>query len=117
MISYSKEGKIRTLIDDLVVITKQFNHIYYVGNFLIIDNNRIIIKHGFVWNGCSVARDNKDTDRDSCVHDALYCAKDVPLERKTKDKVFYELLKEDGFYASAFYYLGVRLFGGLYRGK
>ena len=50
----------------------------------------------------------------SMTHDLLYQFKrEVPLSRKTVDKLFYLILKDSGFIWSGVYYFFVRVFGGI----
>lgn len=110
-IEYSKKGHERLLLKPFSVQTDFVNGLNYEVGYVKIKDDIITVYNGFTWNGCTVARDSKKTDNASCVHDALYSVKSIPLDRKTKDLIFYYLLKEQGFYASYIYYLGVRTFG------
>ncbi|MGC1516696.1 MAG: hypothetical protein WA810_14065, partial [Maribacter sp.] len=50
----------------------------------------------------------------SMTHDLLYQFKrEVPLSRKTVDKLFHLILKDSGFIWSGVYYFFVRVFGGI----
>lgn len=51
----------------------------------------------------------------SMIHDVLYQYKRcVPVTRKEADIIFYHMLKDSGFMWSRLFYVGVRLFGGLF---
>lgn len=110
-IEYSKKGNERMLLKPFSVKTEYVNGLNYEAGYVKIKDGVVTVFNGFTWNGCTVARDNRDTDKASCIHDALYSVKSIPLDRKTKDLIFYELLKESNFYARYVYYLGVRTFG------
>lgn len=50
----------------------------------------------------------------SMTHDLLYQFKsEIPLSRKTVDRLFYLILKDSGFKWSGLYYFFVRIFGGI----
>jgi hypothetical protein len=111
VISYSKEGHIRTLLADLHVETKRFDNIHYGQGHIVIEGNRIIVLKGFKWNGCTVVKDCKRTDVACCVHDALYSQNNIPISRKIKDQILYDLAKQKKFWGAWIYYAGVRTFG------
>ena len=113
-IKFSKNGKIRTLLEPVVLYTDRFKGITFECGWMRIDNNRIIIYKGYSWNGCTFARDNDKTNVASCVHDALYLAIKLQIDRKVKDLIFYDELKKADFEYPSLYYNGVRLFGGFY---
>jgi hypothetical protein len=71
----------------------------------------ITIPAGYKWNGCTLAPDFKKTYYASLVHDALYQYK---CGRKLADKVFYKMLKEEGFKLAWIYYAGTRIFGWIF---
>ena len=51
----------------------------------------------------------------SMIHDILYdTLEQNPLSRKTIDLIFYEMCKLNNFRFAFIYYIGVRLFGGIY---
>jgi len=94
----------------------------------------VTIPKGYSWDGCSPKFVWKDlilgtpdgtnrgdglpaTYHASMVHDALYQYKStVPVTRKQADQLFYEMLKERGFYWAKIYYIAVRAFGWIYGG-
>lgn len=90
----------------------------------------LIVNKGFAWDGCTpkwsvldivvgtpdgvphqVTRKPK-TWRGSLAHDALYqFAPRGSITRKQADRIFYDLLRQDGFRLAGVYYRIVRLFG------
>lgn len=117
MISYKKNGKIRTLLEDLRIFNERIpKSLIFESNFLDIKNQVMTIKKPFSWNGCDFARDWKETDRGSCGHDVLLLYKIDGIDRKTKDLIFLDILKEDKFKFAEIYYKGVR-FWAVVRGK
>ena len=114
------------LKQDLCVFSKRTGNVNFANSFLTIYKGYINVKEGFEWNGCTDARDGAIGANGlpsswiaSCVHDALYRSPNCPLPRKTKDLIFYDLLKQVNFKflgipASYMYYLGVRIFGGFF---
>jgi hypothetical protein len=85
---------------------------YYIyREYLTITAGEITIPEGYKWNGCTLAPDFKKTYYASLVHDALYQYK---CGRKLADKVFYKMLKEEGFKLAWIYYAGTRLFGWMF---
>lgn len=54
------------------------------------------------------------TLRAALLHDYLYS---IGVDRKIADKVFLNIMKEDGVNFPQFYYYGVRAFGWLYHKK
>jgi len=108
----------------------------------ISDNGSITVKgsykNGYAWDGCTpkwnlihitwgifdgkLIRFGKGdykpyTYYASMVHDALYQYKRcVPVTRKETDLIFYIMLKESGYMWAYLYYIGVRLFGGCFKG-
>lgn len=107
---------------DIVIENDILKDIDYEGQWITIRYNYLCVKEGFEWNGCTGARDTKRTWIASCVHDALYTDLNVPLNRKQKDLIFYTELKRAKFKflgvpASWMYYLGVRIFGGIFYRK
>lgn len=111
IITYSKEGHIRTLLEDLYVETKRFNDIDYAQGHLVIKGNIIKVLKGFKWNGCTVVKDCKRTDVACCIHDALYSENNIPISRKVRDQILYDLAKQKKFWGAWIYYAGVRTFG------
>lgn len=110
-IEYLKRSHERMLLKPFSVKSNRIQGIHYEQGYVKIVDDVITMMNGFSWNGCTVARDSKKTDNGSCIHDGLYSEKNIPIDNKTKDLIFYDLLKEQGFYASYVYYLGVRTFG------
>lgn len=114
----------KRLDENLTVETKVFKEIWYTGKWLDIQGNLIIVKAGFEFDGCTCSKDQPRNRIACCVHDALLFDLNVPVTRKQKDKVFYELLKENKFrlggwvpFSPQIYYIGVRLqaLSGMFR--
>ena len=114
-------------LDLNIETTRIVQGLNYEGVYLNIKNGIITVKKGFIWNGCTWARDGeRGADgkpvswKASCVHDALYRELNVPVKRETKDLIFYDELKKVNFKflkiipASGMYYLGVRLFANIF---
>lgn len=112
----------------LRIETNRFSNVYYANSLLTISDNVITIYPGFEWNGCTWARDGERLPNGrpvswvaSCLHDALYRSTSLPLTRKQIDLIFYDELKKVNFKffgiipAPYLYYLGVRLFGGIFK--
>ena len=53
------------------------------------------------------------TFRAALIHDCLYCS-DTTITRAEADKIFYDLLKAEGFIWARFYFIVVRLLGGVW---
>ena len=75
----------------------------------------LIIKKGYCWDGCSGPTvDTRRNQRAGLVHDALYELMRMGLfpqaYRKIADKIFRDILKEDGHWAVTAYYLAVKVF-------
>ena len=95
---------------------KGYNH---VDKYLwILDNGCLFLGSGYAWDGCSGPTIDDETNmRAGLVHDALYqLIREgvIPIElRKKADKLFYQLLREDGmsWIRAKLYYRAVRLFG------
>lgn len=98
--------------------------------FVSIKDNRMTIKAGYAWNGCSPKFSlfglkmigtpdgiiDYQTGKQMCyyatlVHDALYQFKIG--NRKNADLMFYNILKNANFKMAKLYYIVVRVFGGL----
>ena len=97
------------------------------------DNNR-----GYAWDGCTpkwnalhITWGNFDgqlikhkngiyapyTYFASMIHDVLYQYKRcAPVTRKEADRIFLDMLRESGYMWATIYYLGVRMFGWVFRG-
>ena len=95
-------------------------------------------KNGYAWDGCTPKRNflhitwgNFDgelkrfskgdykpyTYYASMIHDVLYQYKRcAPITRKEVDRIFYIMLKESSFMWARMFYLGVRMFGLVFRG-
>jgi Protein of unknown function (DUF1353) len=108
----------------------------------ISDDGTITVKgsseNGYAWDGCTpkmnwlhITWGNFDgklkqfdkgnykpyTYYASMIHDVLYQYKRcAPVTRKEADHIFYSMLKKSGFMWARIFYIGVRLFGGIYRG-
>lgn len=99
-----------------------------------IKDNKLIIHKGYAWNGCTPKYTFWDlkylgtfdgpvyykTGKQKCyyaslVHDALYQFK--ILDRKTTNRIFYEILKESEFILAPIYYTAVKLFSHRYIAK
>lgn len=81
----------------------------------------IQIMKGYQWDGCSGPTwDDKTNMRAGLVHDALYqLMAEGKLDKKyreTADKIFHDMLIEDGMnpFRAQYYYYGVRGFGWLF---
>jgi hypothetical protein len=82
----------------------------------------LTINEGYAWDGASggVTIQDDSNRRASLVHDVLYQLKregKLPdVSRQLIDKVFYEMLLEDGMnpLRARYYYLAVRTLGGLF---
>jgi hypothetical protein len=80
----------------------------------------LMIGHGYAWDGPSGAADTKNLMRASLVHDALYQLMRhehlLPGWRAAIDKLFYNLMREDGvsFLRARYIYTAVTLFGADY---
>lgn len=96
----------------------------------------IIVKKGYSWNGCSpkieimgriFGTSDGPIDPDSKLPKQTYCASmvhdalsqflndpDMVLSKRRIDKIFYLILKRDGFKYASVYYYAVRVFGGAY---
>lgn len=94
--------------------------------WLILDRFVIRVKQGYAWDGCSPkwkigkrfigTPDFSGTEEASCVHDALYQFLFLGVyERKTADRVFFELLQRKAKKWIANTYFGcVSVFGGAF---
>ena len=82
--------------------------IYLATEYVFICNGYITIKKGYSWNGCSYVPDFQSTYYASLIHDALY---QYHIGKKIADKVFFDIMKRDGFYLKYVYYYGVVMFG------
>lgn len=106
------------------------------GKVEITEDGLIIIRKGYKWDGTSCVPDGQYINEElvpvysssdkgvpitwmaSLIHDVLYYHLDeegFPYERKDCDNIFRVLLEEALFSFSNLYWLGVRLFGGIYR--
>lgn len=101
---------------DIIFETKVFKDVWYVGTWLEIQGSLIIVKKGFVSDGCTLAKDQPRNHDASRIHDALLWEKNSPITRRQKDKVFYEVLKKNKFklggwvpFSPEIYFLGVWL--------
>ena len=83
----------------------------------------IEVAKGYSWDGCSIVPDAPGTHDASCVHDALYQFKDDlcrswnldwPDLRRLADMAFRDIMRRDKSPVSGLYYIGVRLFGGVF---
>lgn len=118
-----RSDKFLELTNDLRIETSRFKDIYFDSKYLSIIDNVIIVKKGFIWNGCTWARDGKRDGRGiplsaiaSCVHDALYFYTIKGISRDIKDLIFYDELKRVNFKflgvpGSLLYLVGVKTLG------
>lgn len=96
----------------------------------------IEVQAGYAWDGCSpklaladviwigtpdgvvVETGLPKTYRASLLHDALcqfaQCSR-MPYSQAEIDRIFFDVLQQDGFQLARLYYGAVRLFGGVYR--
>ena len=77
-----------------------------------IDHGYLTIKKGYAWNGCTIVPDTEQTYTASLLHDFGY--QFHYAKRNVVDKIFHKQLVEDKFRYAEIYYLGVRIFGGLF---
>jgi len=102
----------------------------------ILKNGQIVIKSGYVWDGCTfkfnifdliiigtpdgvINFDNgkPKTYYASLIHDSLYQFmndKKMPFSRKEMDKIFFELMVETNFKMRYVYYFAVRWFAWIW---
>ena len=83
----------------------------------------LIISKGYRYDGPSGPTiDCKKSLRAALAHDALYqLIREDVIPKKSRvlvDKLFYQILREDGFskFRAKYYYYAVRLFGGIVNG-
>lgn len=96
---------------------KPFEGIVNGKKWLVIsEDGNIFIPKGYSWDGATGVPDFESTYYPTLVHDALYqfLERGMPFTRKEIDDIFLKQLREYGFKASGLYYLGVRLFGGIF---
>lgn len=100
----------RTLTKKCTIYSPRIRELNFKSNdgLFSIEYGLMHFEVGYIWNGCDVAKDWVSTDRGSASHDALI-KYTVPVSNKVIDKVFYDLLKEDGFKLALVYYLAVRI--------
>ena len=93
----------------------------YIGPHLSIVGTILSIKAGYAWDGASGPTvDTEATMYPALVHDALYQLIRLGIiptgSREEADKLFLQLLKEDGmpFFRRWYFYRAVRWFGASY---
>ena len=116
LINYTKSDGIRKLTAPLYVKTSRFSGVYFDSEFLNIADNVITGKVDWEWNGCTCVKDSSKSDVGCCIHDLLNKYKhliDFKVKNKDKliDKVFFDVLEQDGFKFSKIFYYAVRFFG------
>lgn len=129
-----------THVGDVTFYCRKFERITFTDDFLKIDQGQITVlgsqETGYAWDGCSPKfylwevyfgtpdgiigeRGKPKTYYASMVHDLLYqhrvrLGKEHKVKRKDVDQLFLDELKKEGFKLAQFYYVMVRIFGGLY---
>lgn len=106
------------LYEDLTVnLPELVKYSFYHGYFNMVEG-RLTICKGYAWDGVSGPTiDTKNTFVAGVVHDALYQAIREkflpPIEKKSADKIFRRLLRENrmSWFRSQYFYLGVKWFG------
>lgn len=88
--------------------------------YIIADGDKLTIKRGYAWDGCTHALDAKWNIRASLYHDALYQAKKCGFKTAdwwVIDELFRQIMKQDGatLMQRNTYYYAVRTFGALYK--
>ena len=85
---------------------------------LLLPSGFLRIRKGYAWNGCSGPTWDDDSNaRAGLVHDCLYqLIREgylVKLYKDYADRLFYEILLEDGMHPirAKYYYMAVKLFG------
>ena len=110
----------KRLDENVSVETKVFKDKSFNSLYLDIEGSKITAKEGFIWDGCTCAKDQPRNRVACCIHDALLYAfrnfSNFPITRWQVDKVFFELLKESRFklggwipFSPHIYYIGVSL--------
>lgn len=113
--------------------------------YMLQPEGYLTVKRGYAWDGASVVPDGKPlyilpakfycetlpgdyvrtTTRGTCWHDCVYqhleelaahLSLNVSQVRKIADDNFRDIIKQDGFGCPQLYWIGVRLFGGLWHG-
>ena len=111
--NYSKTIKNKFILtEDFIFFVEDLKHIKFKNEYIDIWNGVIVIKKGFIWNGCTFALNTKKTMVASLIHDALYQIK--VIDRNKCDKIFYKILKLYDFEFSLLYFLGVKIFGWIF---
>ena len=84
--------------------------------FIKIHDDVIFIGAGYAWDGATCVPTFKNVLRATLIHDALcQCWNEgLIISRKTIDKIFLDIMKEDKFFWRYPYYWGVRLYDKLF---
>jgi hypothetical protein len=106
------------LHEDLSVQLPELVKYSFYHEYFSMAEGLIFIRKGYAWDGVSGPTiDTKNTFVAGLVHDALYQAIRgkflPPSEKKTADKIFRRLLRENGmsWFRAQYFYLGVKWFG------
>lgn len=121
----SRGGEYRfTLAAPQIIALSQPPAAPLINDWITIGPNGVLwIKSGYAWDGCSIVPDGPRgsdglpiTWKASLIHDALYqyAIGNGTYTRAQADAFFREALHDCGFAFRGLYYVGVRLFGGLY---
>jgi hypothetical protein len=77
-----------------------------------ISNGLLGIKKGYSWDGCTCAIDTDRTYTACLVHDFLCQFR--PVDRKTRDWIFFRIMKANRFELSYLYFIAVKIYGCIY---
>ncbi len=100
-----------TLNNDYISFEPLLRGIERDEEYLKISDCMVSIPKGYSWDGCTFTFDFKRTYYASLVHDALYQYK---VNRRISDRIFYDMMKQEGFILAWLYYAGTRLFGWMF---
>ena len=117
------------VLDEDIAIPISLNDRNWDGSdqdWFFIDSGVWYIKRGTIWDGATAVPDGRESPTKpgypllwlaSLIHDLGYmfmCCDDFPYTRKEIDDIFMRLMKAVNFPLRQVYYLGVRIFGGVW---